>query len=85
LIPFDLVPRIIPADEWTRLEAGLAQRVRALNLFLGDIYHEQAILRANVIPAERVLGNSQYRREMVGVDVPQGIYAHVAGVDVVRA
>ena len=85
LIPFDLVPRIIPADEWARLEAGLSQRVRALNLFLRDIYHEQAILNAGVIPKERVLGNAQYRREMVGVDVPQGIYAHVAGVDVVRA
>jgi uncharacterized circularly permuted ATP-grasp superfamily protein len=85
LIPFDLVPRIIPADEWARLEAGLMQRVRALNLFLCDIYHEQAILHAGVIPAERVLGNAQYRREMVGMDVPGGIYAHVAGIDVVRA
>jgi uncharacterized circularly permuted ATP-grasp superfamily protein len=85
LIPFDLVPRIIPADEWRRLEAGLVQRVRALNLFLSDIYHAQSILRAGVIPAERVLDNAQYRREMAGVDVPGGIYAHVAGVDVVRA
>ena len=85
LIPFDLVPRIIPADEWSRLEAGLVQRVRALNLFLCDIYHEQAILRAGVIPPERVLANAQYRREMVGVDVPGGVYAHVAGIDVVRA
>jgi uncharacterized circularly permuted ATP-grasp superfamily protein len=84
LIPFDLVPRIIPADEWLRLEAGLVQRVRALNLFLRDIYHEQAILRAGVVPAEHVLGNAQYRREMVGVDVPGGIYAHVAGIDIVR-
>src|SRR5690349_9363041 len=85
LIPFDLVPRIIPASEWQRLEAGLVQRVRALNLFLRDIYHEQSILRAGVIPAECVLGNAQYRREMVGVHVPGGIYAHVAGIDVVRA
>src|SRR5690349_8558870 len=84
LIPFDLVPRIIPADEWARLEAGLSQRVRALNLFLRDIYHEQAILRAGVVPAERVLGNAQYRREMVGVDVAGGVYAHVAGIDVIR-
>jgi uncharacterized circularly permuted ATP-grasp superfamily protein len=84
LIPFDLVPRIVPAHEWQTLEAGLAQRVRALNLFLHDIYHEQAIVRAGVVPAERVLGNSQYRREMVGVDVPRDIYAHVAGIDVVR-
>src|SRR5690349_20732317 len=85
LIPFDLVPRIIPASEWQRLEAGLVQRVRALNLFLRDMYHEQSILRAGVIPAECVLGNAQYRREMVGVHVPGGIYAHVAGIDVVRA
>jgi uncharacterized circularly permuted ATP-grasp superfamily protein len=84
LIPFDLVPRIIPAHEWQALEAGLAQRVRALNFFLHDIYHDQAILRAGVVPAARVLGNVQYRREMVGVDVPGGIYAHVAGIDVVR-
>ena len=84
LSPFDVVPRIIPADEWQRLEAGLAQRVQALNLFLQDIYHEQAILRAGIIPSQCVLGNSQYRREMMGVDVPGGIYAHVAGIDVVR-
>jgi uncharacterized circularly permuted ATP-grasp superfamily protein len=84
LIPFDLVPRIIPAHEWSRLEAGLMQRVQALNLFLHDVYHEQAILRAGVIPAARVLGNAQYRREMIGVDVPGGVYAHIAGIDVVR-
>jgi len=84
LIPFDLVPRIIPAEEWHRLEAGLVQRVQALNSFLRDIYHEQAILRAGVVPSECVLGNSQYRREMIGVDVPGGIYAHVAGIDVIR-
>ncbi|HEY3583567.1 MAG TPA: circularly permuted type 2 ATP-grasp protein, partial [Casimicrobiaceae bacterium] len=83
LIPFDLVPRIIPAQEWEVLEAGLAQRVRALNLFLHDIYPEQAILRAGVVPVERVLGNTQFRREMIGVDVPRGVYAHVAGIDVV--
>jgi len=85
LIPFDLVPRIIPADEWRTLEAGLKQRVRTLNLFLHDIYHDQAILKAGVVPTERVLGNAQYRREMAGMSVPGGIYAHIAGVDVVRA
>ena len=84
-IPFDLVPRIIPATEWRTLEAGLKQRVTALNRFLHDIYHDQAILAAGRIPAERVLGNAQYRREMIGIDVPGDIYAHVAGVDVVRA
>jgi len=84
LIPFDIVPRIIPPEDWTRLEAGLAQRVRALNAFIGDIYHDQRILQAGVIPAERVLCNAQYRPEMQGVDVPGGIYAHIAGIDVVR-
>src|SRR5947207_9809673 len=85
LIPFDIVPRIIPAAEWRTLERGLKQRVQALNLFLHDIYHDQNILKAGVVPSERVLGNSQYRREMQGMDVPGGIYAHVAGVDLVRA
>ncbi|MGB8517745.1 MAG: circularly permuted type 2 ATP-grasp protein, partial [Gallionella sp.] len=85
LIPFDIVPRIIPAQEWRRLEQGLRQRVRALNAFLHDIYHDQEIIKAGRIPAQQILGNSQYRREMVGVDVPAGIYAHIAGVDLVRA
>ncbi len=84
LIPFDIVPRIIPPDDWARLETGLAQRVRALNAFIGDVYHEQRILEAGVIPAERVLCNVQYRPEMQGVQVPGGIYAHIAGIDVVR-
>ena len=85
LIPFDIVPRIIPAAEWRTLERGLKQRVQALNLFLHDIYHDQNILKAGVVPAERVLSNTQYRREMHGIDVPGGIYAHIAGVDLVRA
>ena len=85
LIPFDIVPRIIPAAEWRTLERGLKQRVQALNLFLHDIYHDQNILKADVIPPERVLANTQYRCEMQGMDVPGGIYAHVAGVDLVRA
>jgi len=85
LIPFDIVPRIIPAAEWRLLERGLKQRVHALNLFLSDIYGEQKILKSGVVPAERVLGNAQYRREMQGVRVPGNIYAHIAGVDIVRA
>ena len=85
LIPFDLVPRIIPADEWAMLERGLKQRIAALNAFLGDIYHGQRIIAEGVVPPERVLGNSQYRREMQGMNVPGGIYAHIAGVDLVRA
>ncbi|VVE36446.1 circularly permuted type 2 ATP-grasp protein [Pandoraea horticolens] len=85
LIPFDLIPRIIPAHEWQTLQTGLRQRVEALNRFIHDVYHEQDILRAGVIPADQVLKNAQYRPEMQGVDVPGDIYAHIAGVDVVRA
>src|SRR5207248_410520 len=77
LIPFDIVPRIIPSDHWHILERGLTQRVRALNMFLADVYGEQRILAAGVIPREKVLGNTQYRAEMHGVSVPGGIYAHV--------
>ncbi len=85
LIPFDIVPRIIPAHEWTRMADGLRQRVKALNAFLHDIYHDQEILKAGRIPTAQVLGNSQFRKEMVGVTVPEQIYAHIAGVDLVRA
>ena len=85
LIPFDIIPRIIPAQEWKRMADGLRQRVKALNAFLHDIYHDQEILKAGRIPAAQVLGNSQFRKEMVGVTVPEEIYAHIAGVDLVRA
>ncbi|MDM9558882.1 MULTISPECIES: circularly permuted type 2 ATP-grasp protein [Bordetella] len=85
LIPFDLIPRIIPADEWQRLDAGLKQRVRALNLFIHDIYHGHEIVRAGVVPAEQVFLNAQYRPEMQDVDVAEDIYCHIAGVDIVRA
>ena len=85
LIPFDIVPRIIPAAEWEMLSAGLRQRVKALNAFLHDVYHDQEILKAGRIPKEHVLGNNLFRREMIGVDVPGQIYCHVAGIDIVRA
>jgi uncharacterized circularly permuted ATP-grasp superfamily protein len=85
LIPFDLIPRIIPAHEWKTLERGLVQRVTALNRFLHDIYHDQEILRAGIVPADQIVANSQFRREMMGVDVPHGIYSHISGVDIVRA
>jgi uncharacterized circularly permuted ATP-grasp superfamily protein len=84
LIPFDIVPRVLPHEEWIRLDTGLKQRVRALNAFIHDIYHDQEILKAGVVPVEQVLCNSQYRPEMQGVDVPGGIYSHIAGIDVVR-
>jgi uncharacterized circularly permuted ATP-grasp superfamily protein len=84
-IPFDIVPRIFPASEWSRLEQGLRQRVTALNMFLHDVYHEQHILKAGVIPKEQVVNNAQFRPEMMGIDVPMDIYAHIAGIDIVRA
>ena len=84
LIPFDIVPRVLPLEDWIRIEGALKQRVRALNSFLHDIYHDQQILKAGVIPPEQVLCNSQYRPEMQGVDVPRDIYAHIAGIDIVR-
>ncbi|HEX5391908.1 MAG TPA: circularly permuted type 2 ATP-grasp protein [Rhodocyclaceae bacterium] len=85
LIPFDIVPRIIPSDEWARMQAGLKQRVKALNAFLHDIYHDQEILKAGRIPKEQVLDNVLFRHEMVGIDLPGQVYAHIAGIDLVRA
>jgi uncharacterized circularly permuted ATP-grasp superfamily protein len=85
LIPFDIIPRVINAAEWAQLQAGLVQRVTALNKFLHDIYHDQNILKAGIIPPEQILRNAQYRPAMQGVAVASDIYAHIAGVDIVRA
>ena len=85
LIPFDLIPRIIPAPEWTHLQRGLAQRATALNRFIHDVYHGQEILRAGIVPTDLILDNAQYRPEMAGVKVPGDIYAQIAGIDIVRA
>ena len=82
--PMDPMPRIIPADEWQRIEAGLTQRINAINLFLWDIYHEQHILRDKVVPPYLVLQGDSFRREFVGVDVPRRIYVHIAGSDLIR-
>jgi uncharacterized circularly permuted ATP-grasp superfamily protein len=85
LIPFDLIPRIIPSDEWLTMQQGLAQRVTALNRFLHDVYHSQDILKAGIVPADQVLHNAQFRPEMMGVDLPGQIYSHISGIDIVRA
>jgi uncharacterized circularly permuted ATP-grasp superfamily protein len=84
LIPFDIVPHVIRGEDWQLIARGLKQRVTALNRFLHDIYHAQEIVQAGKIPSAQVNQNAQFRREMVGVDVPGGVYAHVAGVDLVK-
>jgi uncharacterized circularly permuted ATP-grasp superfamily protein len=84
LIPFDILPRVISADEWRKLELGIEQRVRALNAFLYDIYHRQDILKAGIVPEELVIQNSAFLPEMIGVDPPRSIYSHIIGIDLVR-
>jgi uncharacterized circularly permuted ATP-grasp superfamily protein len=84
LIPSDVVPRIIAADEWERLERGLIQRVTAINRFLADIYHGQEILKAGLIPEDQIVANDQFAVAMIGTKVPRDIYAHIVGVDIVR-
>lgn len=84
LIPFDVIPRILGRSEWDRLSAGCIQRVRALNMFLADIYGKQEILRAGIIPPAEILGNVLYLKEAVGLQMPMGVHSHIAGIDVVR-
>lgn len=84
LIPSDVIPRILTSEDWSVLERGLTQRVRAINCFLKDIYNDQAIVRAGLVPAEQVFDNAQFQPAMVGVQVPHDTYVHITGVDVVR-
>ncbi len=84
ILPFDCIPRVLTQAEWAVLEAGVRQRVAALNAFLHDIYHERHIIREGVIPAELVLGNANYRPEMEGFPVRFGTYVHICGTDIVR-
>jgi len=84
IIPFDIIPRVLDAAEWRGLRRGLEQRLRALNAFLHDVYHEREILRAGRVPEGLILHNEGFRPEMQGFDPPGGVYTHVAGIDVVR-
>jgi uncharacterized circularly permuted ATP-grasp superfamily protein len=84
IIPFDPIPRLVSSEEWDRLERGLKQRVRALNLFVHDVYHERQILKDRVVPVELVLGASTFRRASVGLNVPKDIYIHISGIDLIR-
>ena len=84
LIPFDVIPRVLAAVEWQLLHAGLEQRVKAINLYIADIYGKRDILRAGLVPEELVFRNPVFRPEMNGQRVPHGIYVHIAGIDIVR-
>src|SRR5438552_9200417 len=84
IFPFDLVPRIVPAAEWSRIERGLKQRITALNLFINDLYHDQKILKDRIMPAEIVLSSKAYRKQCIGFNPPRGIWCHITGTDLVR-
>jgi uncharacterized circularly permuted ATP-grasp superfamily protein len=85
IFPFDIIPRIIPADEWTQIDRGLRQRVHALNLFIDDVYHDQKILRDKVVPADLILSAKSFRKACVGLNPPKGTWCHITGTDLVRA
>jgi uncharacterized circularly permuted ATP-grasp superfamily protein len=84
IFPFDLMPRVIPAAEWERVEKGLIQRIQALNMFLHDIYHEQKILKDRIIPPHYILGAKHFRREFMNCNVAKDIYVHICGTDLIR-
>jgi uncharacterized circularly permuted ATP-grasp superfamily protein len=84
IFPFDIIPRIITAQEWSHIESGIKQRIKALNIFLRDIYHDQFIIHDGVIPASLIYSGGGFLREMVNVDVPFDIYTHISGIDLIR-
>jgi uncharacterized circularly permuted ATP-grasp superfamily protein len=84
IFPFDIIPRIITGSEWDFIERGIKQRIKALNLFLKDVYHEQFILKDGIVPVELIYSCPHYLREMQGVNVPFDVYVHIAGIDLIR-
>jgi uncharacterized circularly permuted ATP-grasp superfamily protein len=84
IFPFDILPRIVPADEWAVIEAGLQQRIRALNLFIDDVYHQQKIVNDGIVPREIVESASGFRQQCIGLNPPRGIWCHITGTDLVR-
>ena len=84
IFPFDIIPRIISYSDWKIIDSGIKQRIKALNLFIKDIYHEQFILNDNIIPAELIISNPNYLREMRNINVPNDIYTHISGIDLIR-
>jgi uncharacterized circularly permuted ATP-grasp superfamily protein len=84
IFPFDVVPRIVPADEWAQIDRGLRQRVHALNVFINDIYHDQKILKDGVIPSDLILSAKSFRKACIGLKPPRGTWCHITGTDLVR-
>jgi uncharacterized circularly permuted ATP-grasp superfamily protein len=84
IFPFDIIPRIVMASEWAHIEAGVKQRLKALNMFIHDIYHEQNIIKEGIFPADLVVSCPHYTREVFGINVPYDIYVHIAGIDLIR-
>ncbi|MGL5508081.1 MAG: circularly permuted type 2 ATP-grasp protein, partial [Microcoleaceae cyanobacterium] len=84
ILPFDVIPRIVPAEEWSYLEQGLKQRIHALNLFLADIYDQQKIVKDGIIPAELIYSATGYLKPCIGLKPPAGIWCHITGTDLVR-
>src|SRR5215469_3844195 len=84
ILPFDAIPRVLPADEWDRIERGVKQRVTAINLLLADLYNGQHILKDNVVPADLILGNANWRPQMQGVRIPHNAYVNICGTDIIR-
>jgi len=83
-LPFDLVPRIIAGTEWSRIERGLLQRIKALNLFIDDLYHEQKIIKDGIVPSHVISSSKGFRQQCVGMNPPHGIWCHITGTDLVR-
>ena len=84
IFPFDIIPRIIDAQEWDRIEHGLRQRIQALNLFIDDIYHKQKIVKDRIVPEELIRSASGFRPACIDLDPPQGVWCHITGTDLVR-
>jgi uncharacterized circularly permuted ATP-grasp superfamily protein len=84
IFPFDIIPRIVPANEWTQIDRGLRQRVHALNLFIDDVYHEQRILKDGVIPRDLILSAKSFRKACLGLKPPKGTWCHITGTDLIR-
>ena len=84
ILPFDAIPRVLPAHEWDQIERGVKQRVTAINLLLDDLYHDQKVLKDRIVPADLILGNSNWRPQMCGVTLPHKAYVNICGTDIIR-